>query len=101
MSIDTIRAWERRHALVTPVRDAAGTRAYVRADIERLALARAVVELGHPIKRVATMSNEQLSHISGRQTGSNVDESLAKTVVSQVLQAISDLARLSSTLLPV
>jgi len=41
LTVDTIRAWERRYALVAPARDEAGIRQYGRADIARLELARA------------------------------------------------------------
>lgn len=89
VSIETIRAWERRYAMVSPDRDAAGIRSYARADIERLALARAAIELGHPVRAVASMSNEQLCVLSGRAAESSADEHVSATVVERVLQAIS------------
>ena len=61
LTVDTIRAWERRYALVAPARDEAGIRQYGRADIARLELARAATEQGHPIRRVAALSDRKLT----------------------------------------
>ena len=44
LTIPTIRAWERRYAIVTPARTAAGYRLYDEAAIERLAAMRTLVE---------------------------------------------------------
>ena len=45
VAIDTLRAWERRHSAVTPIRDDRG-RMYTDADIARLRLLRGAVEHG-------------------------------------------------------
>ena len=63
IAIDTLRAWERRHAAVAPVRDERG-RMYLQADINRLRLLRAAVEQGHGIGRVAGLSDKALSHLT-------------------------------------
>lgn len=63
VSIDTLRAWERRYSAVTPVRDDRG-RLYTDADVRRVGLLRDAVEGGHAIGRVATMSNEQLQALA-------------------------------------
>jgi methanogenic corrinoid protein MtbC1 len=60
LPVDTIRAWERRYGIVKPVRDASGIRQYSRAETSRLTLAREATQLGHPIRRVAVMSDEEL-----------------------------------------
>ena len=60
VSIDTLRAWERRYHAVTPVRDARG-RVYTDADVRRIKRLRDAVAAGHAIGRVASMSDEQLS----------------------------------------
>src|SRR5581483_8909640 len=57
--IDTLRAWERRHAAVTPTRDERG-RMYTEADVARLRLLNDAVEQGHTIGRLARLSNDQL-----------------------------------------
>jgi MerR family transcriptional regulator, light-induced transcriptional regulator len=57
--VDTLRAWERRYAVVEPDRDARG-RLYSEADVERLRLLRQAVGAGHAIGRVAPLSATEL-----------------------------------------
>src|SRR3982750_880947 len=59
IAIDTLRAWERRHQAVTPVRDDRG-RMYTDADIARLRLLRGAVERGHSIGRLAGLTDAEL-----------------------------------------
>ncbi len=59
IAIDTLRAWERRHGVVTPARDDRG-RMYTDADVARLRLLRDAVEQGHSIGRLAGLSDRQL-----------------------------------------
>lgn len=63
LGIDTLRAWERRHNAVTPVRDERG-RLYTDQDVQRLRLLREVVSLGHSIGRIATLSDEELRRLA-------------------------------------
>ncbi|MBV9271957.1 MAG: MerR family transcriptional regulator, partial [Candidatus Eremiobacteraeota bacterium] len=60
VSVETLRAWERRYALVTPRRDGRGIREYTQADVERIRLANSAARLGHPIGQIATLRNDQL-----------------------------------------
>ena len=72
VAIDTLRAWERRHSAVTPVRDDRG-RMYTEADVARLRLLRAAVEHGHSIGRLAGLTDaelRQLAATSGASAGS-------------------------------
>ena len=59
LSLDTLRAWERRYRAVTPVRDERG-RLYSGADIKRLQLLAAAVALGHAIGRLAELTDAEL-----------------------------------------
>jgi MerR family transcriptional regulator, light-induced transcriptional regulator len=59
ISIDTLRAWERRYQVVTPQRDERG-RLYTEADVKRLRLLNAGVDNGHSIGRLAALSDEEL-----------------------------------------
>ena len=63
IGIDTLRAWERRHGAVTPVRDDRG-RMYTDADIARLRLLRGAVEHGHSIGRLAGLGDAELRHLA-------------------------------------
>ncbi|BDG04106.1 MerR family transcriptional regulator [Anaeromyxobacter oryzae] len=59
ISVDTLRAWERRYRVVDPERDDRG-RLYSEADVARLKLLREAVERGHAIGRVAGLSSDDL-----------------------------------------
>lgn len=63
LSIDTLRAWERRYAAVTPTRDDRG-RVYTDADVRRLTLLRDAVQHGHAIGRAASLSDTQLARVA-------------------------------------
>jgi DNA-binding transcriptional MerR regulator len=63
IAIDTLRAWERRHAAVTPTRDDRG-RMYTDADVARLRLLKSALERGHSIGRLAALSDEELRTIA-------------------------------------
>lgn len=59
ISLDTLRAWERRYQAVVPERTARG-RQYSAADLERLRLLGALVSQGHAIGGIAAKSDEEL-----------------------------------------
>jgi DNA-binding transcriptional MerR regulator/methylmalonyl-CoA mutase cobalamin-binding subunit len=52
----TIRAWERRHGAVTPVRSEGGQRLYTDRDVSRLDALRRLTEAGRSISAVASLS---------------------------------------------
>jgi len=56
----TLRIWERRYGLVTPGRSEGKTRVYSEDDVRRLSLIKTLVDAGHQISSVATMTLEQL-----------------------------------------
>ena len=57
---DTLRVWERRYTVVTPVRSDTGTRLYGPEDVGRLALIKRLVDRGDAISSVANLSLLQL-----------------------------------------
>lgn len=63
VSIDTLRAWERRYAAVTPRRDGRG-RVYSEADVSRVRRLHDAVLKGHAIGRIARLSDEELSQLT-------------------------------------
>jgi hypothetical protein len=65
LSVDTLRAWERRYRVVDPERDERG-RLYSDGDVERLRLLRAAVEQGHAIGRVAALPSADVAALLGR-----------------------------------
>ena len=60
LSPDVLRAWERRHGVVTPGRSTAGQRLYSDADIERLALLVKATRAGRPLGPAASLPAEEL-----------------------------------------
>ena len=73
VAIDTLRAWERRHRAVTPIRDDRG-RMYTDADIARLRLLRGAVERGHSIGRLAGLTDAELRHLAATTGASALSE---------------------------
>ncbi|MAT84545.1 MAG: hypothetical protein CMD39_09675 [Gammaproteobacteria bacterium] len=60
VSREKIRIWERRYGAVSPGRDAGNHRLYSQDDVDRLALIRALVDRGHAVSKVATLSRSEL-----------------------------------------
>jgi DNA-binding transcriptional MerR regulator len=62
LSVDTLRAWERRYQAVVPKRGDRG-RVYSDDDIDRLKRLAVLVERGHPIGTVANLSAGELTRL--------------------------------------
>jgi methanogenic corrinoid protein MtbC1 len=88
ISIDTLRAWERRYSIVTPARDRAGVRRYSERDVARLELARSAVALGHPIRVLAGHSNAKLRQLIGAAKGRSADSGMREAVVGDIVAAV-------------
>lgn len=58
--VDTLRMWERRYSVVGPQVTARGHRRYAAEDIDRLALLKALVDLGHSIGTIAHLPASRL-----------------------------------------
>ncbi len=95
MSVYVIRAWEKRHQVLSPERTESNRRLYSDRDIERLILLRQLIELGHSIGELAGLSNEALTELlakdrAGKQTsypdGSSVADGV--DVQSELLAAV-------------
>lgn len=71
LSVDTLRAWERRYSAVVPQRKN-GVRLYTPADIERLSMLREALDQGHSIGQAAMLSAADLRElISAKPAGQN------------------------------
>ena len=79
----TIRAWEKRYQVVTPLRTETNRRLYSDADISRLTLLRLATEAGHSIGRIATLPINELLEIIGTKGIIAQVPTIAKEVVSQ------------------
>ncbi len=71
LSVDTIRAWEKRYGAVKPARAAGGQRLFSPDDVARLVLLKAAVEGGESISHIALLSDAELQvavraeHVNG------------------------------------
>jgi DNA-binding transcriptional MerR regulator/methylmalonyl-CoA mutase cobalamin-binding subunit len=88
VAIDTLRAWERRHSAVMPIRDDRG-RMYTDAEIARLRLLRGAVEHGHSIGRLARLTDAELRQLAaaGASAVSEVDPPRRTSVDTAALTA--------------
>ncbi|NNL86495.1 MAG: MerR family transcriptional regulator, partial [Myxococcales bacterium] len=60
LSSDVLRAWERRHRAIEPLRTPGGTRRYRDSDVARLRLLKSAVDAGYRIGEVANLSDREL-----------------------------------------
>ena len=60
ISPDTLRIWERRYAVVDPMRSPGGGREYTASDVERLQLIKQLVDSGDAIGSIAGLDTQAL-----------------------------------------
>lgn len=63
LTVETLRAWERRYGVVVPGRDPTGRRVYRPEDVLRLRRLREATERGHPIGRLAGLDEDGLADL--------------------------------------
>lgn len=68
LSGHTIRAWERRHQVLSPTRTETNRRLYGDEDVLRLQLLRELVQRGHSIRQIANLETEELAKAVARET---------------------------------
>jgi DNA-binding transcriptional MerR regulator/methylmalonyl-CoA mutase cobalamin-binding subunit len=103
LSIDTLRAWEKRYSVVRPLRRK-GVRLYTDADVERLSLLREALDHGHSIGHISGLSNKDLMALRVRSTPSRLlaaDETPLDTIFTAIERfdytaADKELGRLAS-----
>lgn len=87
VSIETLRAWERRYRVVVPKRDPNGRRSYAPGDVIRLRKLREATERGHPISKLARVSDEELAGLLSAGTGEGPSEGASRGFAAQMLLA--------------
>jgi DNA-binding transcriptional MerR regulator len=60
MPVETLRVWERRYALIQPVRSPSGQRLYSGAQVQRLSLLRQLSQCGHAIGSLVGLDDAAL-----------------------------------------
>jgi DNA-binding transcriptional MerR regulator len=63
LSLHVLRAWERRHGVVSPTRSEGGQRLYSDADVDRLSLLFKASKAGRALADVAALPNDELSRL--------------------------------------
>jgi MerR family transcriptional regulator, light-induced transcriptional regulator len=100
LSIDTIRAWEKRYRAIVPERAHGGRRVFSSRDVERLILLRDIVATGVSISRVASCATTELRGMAriAAQRGESDDAEVVR-----ILRSIRthDVSLLSEELLQV
>jgi len=71
---NTLRAWERRHQAVTPLRDDKGRRIYTDKEVERIRLLWALVNEGHSIGLIAQLTDKKLKSMIEKSLSPHVTE---------------------------
>jgi len=109
LSVDTLRAWERRYRAVKPGRSTRG-RVYDDADVRRLLRLRALVANGYAIGQAAALSDAELDELSARKEVPSAPVPATDVQTSGALAAIEafdgaslneELGRLAALLSPV
>ncbi len=85
LTVETLRAWERRYGVVVPQRDATGRRVYTPEDVIRLRRLREATDRGHPIGRLAQLSAEALAGLLNQSPGG--PDAAASALVERILEA--------------
>ena len=78
LSTHVLRAWERRHQVVSPARSDGGPRLYSDADIERLTLLRQLTSHGGAIGQLAQLPREELARLARADQAERVGEGAAE-----------------------
>lgn len=87
LSTETLRAWERRYATVTPVRDRKGRRLYSQEDIERLTLLANATRQGFTISKITALNTAELQELlAAGETGHTASQGL---FFIQIIDALS------------
>lgn len=89
LTVETLRAWERRYAVVSPVRDDSGRRVYRPEDVLRLRRLREATERGHPISRLAPLSDERLAALLDAPPDQRA-QGTAHALVERILEAAQE-----------
>ncbi|KUY91764.1 helix-turn-helix-type transcriptional regulator [Burkholderia territorii] len=79
MPAATLRIWERRYGVVAPPKTPSGQRMYSDDDVQRIRLLKALVNQGHAIGTIASLSREELEALSLTDTRG---PALSETAVS-------------------
>jgi MerR family transcriptional regulator, light-induced transcriptional regulator len=108
LSLDTLRAWERRYQAVVPERSERG-RTYGRAQTERLLLLGQLAQKGHAIGGIASLADQDLKNLFAQPSTTTPGVERPQEILAPVLSAIEsfdsaragdELSRLAAVIRP-
>jgi MerR family transcriptional regulator, light-induced transcriptional regulator len=88
LTVETLRAWERRYRLIEPKRGAGGHRIYTGRDVARLRRLRESTHRGHQIGKIAHLSNEALNQLLSAEAPDPAEDAGARALVERILTAV-------------
>lgn len=88
LTVETLRAWERRYGIVVPQRDGTGRRVYTGEDVIRLRRLREATDRGHPIGRLAHLSDEDLTALLTESPGGR--DAASRAFLERILEAAQE-----------
>ena len=86
LTVETLRAWERRYRVVVPQRDEMGRRVYRAEDVLRLRRLREATDRGHPISRLVKLDEPALASLL-HEPERRPQSAMASTFVERILDA--------------
>jgi DNA-binding transcriptional MerR regulator/predicted component of type VI protein secretion system len=89
LSVETLRAWERRYGIVEPRRDQSGHRVYTGGDVARLRRLRETTDRGHPIGKIAHLSDAELNSLLAERSEDHPQAAAAQALSVRILAAIA------------
>ena len=87
VSIETLRAWERRYRIVVPQRDGNGRRSYAPEDVIRLRKLREATERGHAISKLARYSDEEIGKLLAEPGDRGESNAASRSFAEQMMTA--------------
>jgi len=88
LSVETLRAWERRYGIVEPKRDGSGHRVYTGMDVARLRRLRETTDRGHPIGKIAHLSDAELNSLLVDRHEDHPNVAASQALGTRILTAI-------------
>lgn len=93
LSVEVLRAWERRYAVVRPVRSEDGKRLYSDADVERLGLLHRAARVGRSVAALASASTRELQRMVDEDAErASTRPTLPESYRQQAMGAVRELA---------
>lgn len=86
LTVETLRAWERRYRVIEPKRGTSGHRMYSSHDVSRLRRLRETTDRGHAIGKIAHLSNDALSRLLSDPHAAQ--DGAAQKLVERMLAAV-------------